>query len=65
MGSSGLKYKKIQIYYFSGTGNAEFALLFPGYRILHQLLRIKLFNRIITLTSLTHFKWWNRYKYKL
>ncbi len=41
-----------------------FALLFLGYRILHQLLRIKFFNRIITLTSLTHFKWWNRYKYK-
>ncbi len=41
-----------------------FALLFLGYRILHQLLRIKLFNKIITITSLTHFKWWNRYKYK-
>lgn len=41
-----------------------FALLFLGYRILHQLLRVKLFNRIITFTSLTHFKWWSRYKYK-
>lgn len=41
-----------------------FVLLFSGYWVLHQLLRIKLFNRIITLTSLTHFKWWNRYKFR-
>ncbi|MCK5004277.1 MAG: EFR1 family ferrodoxin [Candidatus Aminicenantes bacterium] len=41
-----------------------FALLFSGYWILHQLLRIKLFNRIITVTSLTHFKFWNRYMYR-
>jgi len=43
---------------------AGFALLFSGYGILHQLLRIKLINKIITFTSLTHFKWWNRYVYK-
>ncbi|MEN8222461.1 MAG: EFR1 family ferrodoxin [Acidobacteriota bacterium] len=41
-----------------------FALLFSGYWILHQLLRVKWINRVITFTSLTRFKWWNRYSYK-
>ena len=37
-------------------------VVFLGYKILHQLLRIKFINKLITLTSFTHFKWWRRYK---
>jgi len=36
--------------------------VFLGYRILHFLLRFRLFNRIFTITSLTSFKFWRRYK---
>ncbi|MCD4795045.1 MAG: EFR1 family ferrodoxin [Bacteroidales bacterium] len=39
-----------------------FSGLFIGYRILHFLMRFKLFNRIIAYTSLTHYKFWRRYK---
>jgi Pyruvate/2-oxoacid:ferredoxin oxidoreductase delta subunit len=37
-------------------------IVFLGYRILHQLLRIKSINKIITKTSLTHYKIWRRYR---
>ncbi len=37
-------------------------IVFAGYKLLHQLLRIKIINKIITFTSLTHFRWWRRYK---
>jgi len=37
-------------------------IVFAGYRLLHQLLRVKIINKIITYTSLTHFVWWRRYK---
>ncbi len=37
-------------------------VIFFGYRILHFFLRYKWINRIITFTSFTHFKFWNRYK---
>jgi Pyruvate/2-oxoacid:ferredoxin oxidoreductase delta subunit len=40
---------------------AGFIVIFFGYKILHQLLRMKLLNRIITYTSLTHYKFWRRY----
>ena len=39
-------------------------VIFFAYKILHQLLRVRLFNKIITFTSLTHFKFWNRYMHK-
>jgi len=55
-----LQYTKPVFYILMAVSG--FAMLFSGYWIFHQLLRIKLFNKIIT--SLTHFKWWNRYKYK-
>jgi len=38
-------------------------IIFFGYRILHYLLRFKIINKIITFTSLTHFKFWRRYKH--
>ena len=52
--------------YFNLIFNASILLgglivVFLGYKILHQLLRIKFINKIITLTSLTHFGWWRRY----
>ncbi len=52
--------------YFNLIFNASILLsglivVFLGYKILHQLLRIKFINKIITLTSVTHFKWWRRY----
>ena len=37
-------------------------IVFAGYKLLHQLLRVKIINKIITFTSLTHFRWWRRYK---
>ncbi|MBN1499785.1 MAG: EFR1 family ferrodoxin [Spirochaetes bacterium] len=43
--------------------NAAFLILFiPVYRIFHFLLRYKIIERIMTLTSLTHLKFWGRYK---
>jgi hypothetical protein len=31
------------------------------YRILHGLMRYRWFERLVILTSLTHFKFWRRY----
>ncbi len=39
-------------------------LVFIGYALLHQLLGIKIINKAITFTSLTHYKWWRRYYLK-
>ena len=39
-----------------------FPLLFIAYRIMHFLLRFKMFERIFVLTSLTKYKFWGRYK---
>ena len=36
--------------------------VFLGYRILHFLLRFRLFNRVFTFTSLTSYRFWRRYK---
>lgn len=36
-------------------------IIFFSYRILHFLIRYKFFNRLITFTSLTKFKFWRRY----
>jgi hypothetical protein len=47
-------------YVFMFTGG--FILLLAGYRLLHFLLGFPWLNRLITLTSLTRFKWWSRYK---
>jgi ferredoxin len=40
-------------------------MVFIGYTILHQLLGIKIINKVITFTSLTHYKWWRRYYLKM
>lgn len=39
-----------------------FAFLLIGYRIQHWALSHKLIAKLITFTSLTHYKWWGRYK---
>ena len=39
-----------------------FPLLFLAYRIMHELMRFKLFERIFVLSSLTKYKFWGRYK---
>lgn len=36
-------------------------IIFASYNILHFLMRFRFFSRFITLTSLTHFKFWRRY----
>ena len=41
---------------------AIFPFLFIGYRLMHWLMRFKLFERIFVLSSLTKFKFWGRYK---
>ena len=43
---------------------ASLGLIFVGYALIHQLLGIKIINKLITLTSLTHYKWWRRYYLK-
>ncbi len=35
---------------------------FASYRIMHFLMRFSIIERIMTLTSLTHLKYWGRYK---
>ncbi len=35
---------------------------FMTYRIIHYLMRFRVIERIMTLTSLTHLKYWGRYK---
>jgi ferredoxin len=39
-------------------------LIFFSYRILHFLLGFKTFNKLITWTSLTHWKFWRRYRFE-
>jgi len=41
---------------------AIFLFLFIGYRLMHWLMRFKIFERIFVLTSLTNYKFWCRYK---
>lgn len=38
-----------------------FPVIFFSYRILHFLMKFSFFNRLITFTSLTKFKFWRRY----
>ncbi len=38
-----------------------FPVIFFSYRILHFLMKFRFFNRLITFTSLTKFKFWRRY----
>jgi Pyruvate/2-oxoacid:ferredoxin oxidoreductase delta subunit len=37
-------------------------IIFLGYRLLHFLLRYRIFNRFFTLTSLTSYRFWRRYR---
>jgi ferredoxin len=36
--------------------------MLPAYRLLHRGLRHRAVERLVTLTSLTHFAWWRRYR---
>ena len=38
------------------------AVLFLGYRLLHRAMRLRLIERLVVLTSLTHFSFWRRYR---
>jgi hypothetical protein len=38
------------------------AVLFPAYRLLHRALRHRPIERLVVLTSLTHFGFWRRYR---
>jgi NAD-dependent dihydropyrimidine dehydrogenase PreA subunit len=40
-------------------------VVFFGYSVLHQILGIRFINKVITYSSLTHYKWWRRYYLKL
>lgn len=33
-----------------------------GYRLMHWLSQYRFFNRLITVTSLTHWRFWRRYR---
>ncbi len=44
------------------SGIVFFVLLWLFYRIQQILLRIKVISKLIALTSLTHYKFWGRYK---
>jgi len=37
-------------------------IVFGGYKLLHYLMKYKTFNRIITYTSLSKYKFWRRYR---
>ena len=37
-------------------------IIWGGHYLFHYLLRFKFFNKIISYTSLTHYKFWGRYK---
>ncbi|MBN1387373.1 MAG: EFR1 family ferrodoxin [Bacteroidales bacterium] len=37
-------------------------IIFLGYRLFHFLLRYRIFNRFFTLTSLTSYRFWRRYR---
>lgn len=37
-------------------------VVFFGYKILHRFLGIRIMNKLITYSSLTHYKFWRRYK---
>jgi Pyruvate/2-oxoacid:ferredoxin oxidoreductase delta subunit len=39
-----------------------FPIIFGAYRILHYLLRFQFFNKLMTWTSFTHFRFWRRYR---
>jgi Pyruvate/2-oxoacid:ferredoxin oxidoreductase delta subunit/flavodoxin len=39
-----------------------FVVLWPLYKVQHLLLRQKLIGKLISFTSLTHYKFWGRYK---
>ncbi len=41
---------------------AIFPFLFIGYRLMHWLMRFKLFERIFVLSALTKYNFWGRYK---
>jgi ferredoxin len=63
-----ISHESIQNYY-SIISNAiilitGLIITFLYYELLHQLLKLKFFNRIITFTSLTHYKFWRRYFFK-
>ena len=38
------------------------AVLFGSYRLLHRALRVRAVERLVVLTSLTHFRFWRRYR---
>lgn len=40
----------------------SFLFFFVGYRILHFLMRYRIVSRLIALTSLTHYRFWRRYR---
>lgn len=54
-----IAYKKIYIFYFSGTGNSKQV---ANYKAKHLLVRKNFVGKVITLTSLTYYKFWGRYK---
>ncbi len=52
---------------FSGIFNfvsllIGFFVIFSGYRLMHYLLKFRFINLLIARTSLTHYKFWRRYK---
>ena len=38
-------------------------LLAVGYRGVHRLMKFRNFSRLVALTSLTHYRWWGRYRF--
>jgi Pyruvate/2-oxoacid:ferredoxin oxidoreductase delta subunit len=59
MQGSGFVYKLL--YYTTEWGIAILAYL-AGYRLIHYLAKYRFFNRLITRTSFTYWKFWRRYR---
>jgi ferredoxin len=60
-----ISYEKIENHYSLISNGIIFVagliFIFFGYEIFHQILRIKLINKIVSFTSFTHYKFWRRY----
>jgi ferredoxin len=47
---------------FAIENSLVLAVLFAAYQLLHRALRLRLVERLVVATSLTHFGWWRRYR---
>ncbi len=47
---------------FAVENGLVLGVLFAAYQVLHRALRLRLVERLVVATSLTHFRFWRRYR---